>query len=117
MDADIAQRVQAALAVASHQQRAGGGVEPEIAAIVAEPGLVVGSDPSAHEDSVSLGGEYIRATQQLRVGDYRVDTTEPLADRGDAFRKIHWGFADSVRFRRQTEPDPAARSKGLCPAG
>ena len=91
MDADIAQRMQAAIRGASHQQRAGCGVEPEIASVAVEPGLVVDGDPPAQEDLIALGGKHVRAMQQLRVGHDRTSAAQPLADRGNALRKVHLG--------------------------
>ena len=115
MNADIAQRAQMAFGITGQQNRAGGGLESHIAAAFLDARLMIDGDPRAQKQPLALGGEYIGAIQQLRVGDNRTLSTEPLSNRGDAVRKVHFGVRRlSVLLRRQTEPAVGMRSKDLC---
>jgi hypothetical protein len=91
VNADIAQRMQAAVAIAGYDHRAGGGIEPKIAAVLVEPCRVIYGHPRSGKDPFALGGEDIGFVKQGRIGHNVARSAQLLAESGDAGRKIHRG--------------------------
>ncbi len=110
MDAHITQRVHATATVAGYNHRAGGGIDPEIAAVLVEPRCVVYGHPRSSKNSFPLGGENIGFVKQGRIGHDLTRSAQLFAQSGDAGRKIHrQGSADSfvesnTQSDRTTQP-------------
>ena len=89
MDADIAQRMQAAVAVAGDDHRAGGGIDPEIAAVLVETCRVIHRHPRSGKDPLTLGGEDVGLVKEGRIGRDFARPAQLLTHSSNAGRKVH----------------------------
>ncbi len=93
MDADIAQRVQAAFAVARHDDRAAVGIEPEVAAGIGEPRHVVCGHPWSGKDPLPFGGEDRGFVKQSRIRRNLAVLAKLFAESSNAGWKVHLKFS------------------------
>ncbi len=89
VDADIAQRMQAAALITCYEHRARRGVAAKIADILAEAGFVVDSYPWLSKDPLALGGEHVLAVEKGRIGRNFARFGQLPFEGDDAGREFH----------------------------
>jgi len=89
MNADIAQRVQVALAVTGHDDRAAVGIEPEVTSVLRQSRRVIRSYPWSGKDPLAFGGEDTGFAEQSRIGHNLARSIELFPKSGNADWKIH----------------------------
>src|SRR5215813_6129234 len=84
MDTDIAEPVQATVAVAGYDNRTAVGVKPEVTAILAEPGHMVCGHPWPGKDPFPFGSEDRTFLEQIGIRYNLAVLAELFAESGDA---------------------------------